>query len=795
MNNVIQFGIESDWVGVHINKIAFASQDMGEKTITISISVEPDITLDFSHNWEITYQGEKYVHDKRDPQGSKDSSTLLVNYELIFEHWAVLEMKRFYFVEMTSIDTGTAIADKYVASLTLNIIDFTNALNKVLQYYYGNKIFAKINPIPSDEELEKKTIEISYTKIWEVITSIYDTYQKRWEIHYNSTEDRYEIIFCVTPIAYSSHTFSYGYDGGLQSIERTLQSEEITNILLGRGGSKNLPTKYFKDPVQFIEGAYDDNEVFKPDPDAIPELRNIVFNELRDSAYRSYVRGWKTNSHRIQSLPKVSGTGDYWTLSALDTRDEGLYARDWAYKKGCDDTTFNPPEYAIDNASVDKYGEKWGNNENDEEIFPSIKGRTRGGLGRIDEIVGVSEIVEDEEPTYLESYTDTYKDYKDELFRYIKPGEHTYEVNYNDIIIIPVGYIGTLKAKISLSDEIGVTILPEKTEYILTETKTNKIVPISAITEGEYYVKIKVTLYNPYTHDVTRKISVTNVETYLTPQFSEWVPTFDIWVKNIWGTQKGLLESEKDYTDRVWIPILGSKGQEAKVTFDTGWLSGHSDWEFIIVGVAYDVSKTLSHWRITLQKCSAEVEATGLYIPRVGLNAEAGDKFFFTGIEMPFEYVELAEKDLTAAKEDTLEDIADIKAAWNVSVDNIRWNELGLTQRIHAGSLIRIKDIRFTQNQPLDIYVESMNIEYLSESLIPSVQLTLADNPIVSKKSRSGLVSLTDRAINRVNETINGLNSKNAAMNQNMYKYISTKVDKTDLVYATNEDIDNLFNE
>ena len=115
-------------------------EDMGDNTITTQVKINGDISPDFSYDWEIMYKGEKYIMSLRKPQGTKDTSSTNSIIDLTFRHWAIHEMKRFFFVEMTSLESGTAIADKYIASVSLDLYDFVTALNNVLDYYYHGKI-------------------------------------------------------------------------------------------------------------------------------------------------------------------------------------------------------------------------------------------------------------------------------------------------------------------------------------------------------------------------------------------------------------------------------------------------------------------------------------------------------------------------------------------------------------------------------------------------------------------------------------------------------------------------------
>lgn len=363
--------------------------DMGDRTITADIKIDGAITPDFSYDWEVDFKGDKYIQPLRKPQGSKGDKSSMSTINLTFYHWAIYQLKRYFFVELASTQAGTAFADKYIVPLSVNLGEFVVAFGNVLSYYFPDgDIYIDLNP-DWVFDAERKYIDINNTYLWDVLQKTHELFGVRWVME-RDTNGKYAIRIGY-PAGELTHVFEYGFEGGLLKIERQVQDANIRNKILGRGGSKNLPYLYFKDYDKYPLGG-DGNQGMIPDPDAIPELANIYFSELRDSNFRSYVQGWKTNANR----QLVEG-------DVLDEFDAERAETDYAYMRGATDEKFDPVEYVKDDASIAEYGELVGKLENNEEIFPSLQGMeiditVPGGKAirtRADEVVAVQEVVTD----------------------------------------------------------------------------------------------------------------------------------------------------------------------------------------------------------------------------------------------------------------------------------------------------------------------------------------------------------------------------------------------------------------
>ena len=752
--------------------------DMGERTITTQIKIDGDVVPDFSYDWEIEYKGERYVHTARTPQASKDNTSRRTSIDLTFKHWAIAELQRYYFVEMASTEAGTVMPNKYEAPLGLSLPDFVNAFNKVLDYYFNGDIRIVLNPAWV-ASTERSFVEINYSHLWDVLQKVYEIYGVRWTLEPVTDESRKYLIKFGYDAPEASHTFEYGYQGGLLKVERQVQSTDIKNIILGRGGEKNLPNLYFKDYAKYGSSANSNNGNFSPDPDAIPELKDIAFTELRSAEFRSYVQGWAAKHYH----------GNV-------TREQSYVS--WAWDKGYNDTKFNPVEYVKDDDSIAKYGEQWGALENNDEIYPSIQG------SGVDEVVAVEEMTNDymtDEDAENDSQTANLIGGNIYCGTIYAHGKFTMNKKNIASFTVPVGKnanvlkVGIIeltthrKVKNSLVkwvytgekysyDEFEGQLVSSD-EYVIHDEDGIEY-SASGLGAGVYYIDWVIHVESDYSDDLYQcTASIAGFKLITATVKEKKVPTFDIWVKNLWNTTRGANETPEQYAQRVWVPILGADGSEAQVTFTTGLLSVSSDYQFTIVGIPeLDESKSYneekSHWRITLGRSQAEYESTGKLIPNTQINAVAGDKFFFTGIELPHQYVVWAENRLHDYKEDNLITTASIQPTWVVSVDKVRANNLEsgevikLIKQLEVGTKIRIADKRLISGAPLELYVQSATYTWAEPSkdkpyIYPDVEIVLSDkvatvsNPVEEIKGEISILQQQVGSLSNIQQIVRGV--------------------------------------
>lgn len=770
-------------------EIKVSCADMGEKTITATAQIDYHSDEDIvPYDWELEYRSEKYIMPLREPGLSKENTAFDVTGEMTFQHWAVYQLKHKYFTTIQPTDTGTAVADKYLASVSLNLKDFADLLGQVLQRNYGEQIKVELNEETAASHTEAVTVSIRYSHIWDVITKIYELYGVRWTIEAASDNDnnttggeRYviKIGYAATEL---DHIFQYGFDGGLLKIERQVQDDNLYNILLGCGGKENLPFRYFKD----IDS---NNPDYRPDPDWVPELANIIFDALRDYNFRCYVQGWKTNPSRQLTDKDGNAIVDKTTNKAIavENYDVTRSESDWAYKKGHTDAKFDPVEYVKDDESIKKYGELWNGLENATDIYPTIQGITVDPYGRIDEAVDVEQVTTDDykDAAKAEAQLVNLSDPKSITISDL-PAAATKSVTIrsNGTFTVPQGKTANLDIApkilrvtdyetwsrfvwhITKENELDIAASAQITNYVIKVYPAGGGAEHSAggLSAGEWYYECTVSVTSLVKDKaITVEVGITDGQLTMSDAAdSDWGNTFDVWIKNIWGSAKKTGETDAEYSERVWKPILGDRtGSEAKMMFTDGMLAISDDYEFVITKYpVYDTSKTLngvaSHWRITLAKSDADLESTGLYVPSTRQQGKAGDHFVFIGTEMTHDYTLWAEKRLRQYKEEKLKDTANAKPTWVVNTDKVKMNEYGQTDvlfdKICEGCTLRLRDPKLITDKAYEtLYIQSITKTFnVDGSVLPDLEIVLSDKYETSTSSVAMLSDSVDEIQKRL---------------------------------------------
>ena len=298
-------------------------------------------------------------------------------------------------------------------------------------------------------------------------------------------------------------------------------------------------------------------------------------------AFRQYVQGWKTNSRR-QLTDKdgnaiLDDDGNPLKVEPYSQAGKGV-----PYLLGHIATKFNPIEYVDNQSSIDKYGVLFGGLENNEEIYPTIQGVEIDGIGRVDEVVDVEQVTNDD--VYSTVRYDSVVSYFNEKIA------TTQSINGNTTSIVKVK-----TQPFTVPEGTTIDIIPEQkhiTAYdtngkkidtsgcIVSENINGKVISqvtheehgLMAIEAGTYVAEFSVSVENTDKYQITINLEIAPVRMISTNKVIErWGNTFDIWVKNIWQTTKQDGETDDEYARRVWGPSLGDRdGNEAEVVFSRG---------------------------------------------------------------------------------------------------------------------------------------------------------------------------------------------------------------------------------
>lgn len=741
--------------------------DMGEKTITTQVKIDGDIMPDFSRAWSVEYRGEKYIMPLRLPQGAKENTSLNSTIDLTFQHWAVWQLKSRMFFSVANLEAGTASPDEWVVPLRLNLGDFCKAFARVLGYWFGDSIKIDLNP-QWRYDAEPSAIDISHTFCWDVLIKLYEIYAVRWQIVRGEDIDHY-VIRVGYPSKEISHILQYGFEGGLMKVERQVQSDEIRNILLGRGGEKNLPQYYFKKSP--------DEDKWRSDPDWVKELSNIPFDRLRGATFRSYVQGWKA-AH----LGDKDNDGKPLYAGYTAVGEANAYAP-WAYRKGYTDTKFLPVEFVADEiadnpastdptveimpgyfpaitrgCSIDTYGPRMGGLDNNDDIYPTIQGSGKDIAVDVEQVLTEDDAEEDAE---AEATLSNIPDGNvNRCAENMAPGE------YRDVLL-PRFYFRVLDGKTAnFIDNCRVLLVkpagrPRSTglDVAVNAEITNKVIsiyqadngmfrPASGLPAGRYYCDIHLTVHNR-NDDSNLDITVGTE----TPQLQDAVlsgserNTFSVWIEDVWDSTRLSGETDAQYAERVWTPVLGGReGQQAAVVFTSGALSISEDYEFAIVrtpqpdntrtwvekDASGNVVKThTSHWRLLLRRSDAEVESTGKYVPNPQRNGAAGDHFVFVGTEMVHNYTLWAERRLDDYKKDALSDTKDIRPTWVVTTDRVRFSQKNIEDADARDFLLVESGGRLLGEDGGAFLLESSGLTSLIDLLEAGDTVRLADKRLI----------------------------------------------------------------
>ncbi len=710
-----------------VNAFTYNASDMGESSIELDMFVEPDMTPAFDKDWYVEFRGEKFYLSTLEPSCVKDTSSLKYKYSLIFKSQRD-DLKRYEFANIVSVTESVQMPISYDFSLPLTIQEFVERLNINLAYYFGSDVWAcELDAAYMDnlnttiyDGTSRVTVDFSRASLWEIVTAIYETFGLRWSI--SSEAGVMTIRIGATPLVLD-HTFKYGYENGLTHIERTNPNKDIYTRLSGRGSTRNVPDGYFK------AGS---------DPDA-NEFTNLVpYTNIMPESYRMYVRGWNDSSAGIPGRFETYG-----------------------YMRGYTDTVFNPVDFVISEEAEALYGTRKGSVEDDEDIYPTLQGQTSPTLGRLDEVLAVEAVLNDDYDSSTSSSITASSSATAQMN--VGADEYKYKIEQTEAFtVVGIGSIDFTIIQscvessegISYSSSITVQLVDASGSVYDSESWspsaqvsedifkiTHSFADVSA---GSYRLNLIVSIDNTSLEDTATIVTeLTSISESSTTPYSQ---TFDVWIKNVFDSSQNSRESDDGYMHRIWDPLI-STGGDLTVYFSDGLLAGddyafkvakesNTDNYLIYKDTSVIVEGTPSHWRLSLLKSDAELEATDLMLPNMTQNASVGDHFFFVNINMPHTYILDAESRVEDFLENELEKATDEDVSYTIKPSSIFLDSFTQNASIGVGVGVKIANTQILgEAVEKTLYVQNLSIQYSAEKVLPSWEISVYEKPSLYKST------------------------------------------------------------
>lgn len=716
-----------------VNSFVYNAADMGESSISCDIITPSDETPAFDRYWYVDFRGERFFLSTLQPTCVKDTSSLQYKYSLIFKSQRE-DLKRYIFANYVTGIYGTSQPISYDFVAPLDVEEFVERMNINLTHYFGASVWQMIldpnwvnvvNQTIYSSDKERKTISFARETLWSILTGLYDIYGLRWKI--SNEEGIMTIRLGYKPLVLS-HNFEYGKDNGLISIERSNTNPDVYTRIAGRGSSRNLPYRYFHSEASGYEADEDYNDY--------TEL--IPYTSLMPQSYREYIKGYNDNE---SSLPP-----------AMDT---------YAYLQGYYAGSFNPVDYVRSESAEETYGIRNGTVANNEDIYPTIQGATADGLGALDVVCYAEQVLNDdydniEDVVVSDQQSETksleYEEFAED--REIISAEFSLSGSYDKVSFSLFQNVITTETTVDFNSYITVSVYIDGSVYSDQEfnrentTSTepwSQDVEFTSLPAGDCSILVEYIIEN-YTDISEDVVFTTGISSITKSQTSPYKQTFDIWIKNVFGSSQGAAEDDDTYMHRVWDALL-LPNKNITVMFSDGLLAGE-DYAFEVAKeegtenyyIYKDTSKTApdgvsSHWRLSLLKSDSELEATKLMLPNTTINASTGDSFFFTNIQLPHSHTLAAEERLEDYLNNELAKVSTENPTYAIKPSPIFLETFAENSSINTGVVIPVKDAQIFGSIPVGLPITNLTIEYTKDSILPKWDIVVSETPPSSKNT------------------------------------------------------------
>ena len=718
-----------------VDAFSYTEEDMGAATITLDLLVPADVDPDFGLDWYVDFRGERFYNKSLKPGCVKDTSSLQYRYSMTFLSQRA-DLERYEFANFVTDGLTVPQPTSYDFTLPLTVSEFVDRFNINLAYNLNDDWSMVLDGdylLNLDEliydGISRVTVNFSRITLWAILTQLYDIYGLRWSIAPNGTG--MTITVGSNPVQLSQ-TFEYGSGNGLVSIERINPDTPIYTRLSGRGSDRNVPYRYFDSSTSD----------FPADPDNNEFTRLIPYPNIMPTAYRDYVQGWNAGAISGAVAKSTYGYGrGYW-----DASSGGV---------------FNPVDFAI-SPNEATYGIRKGSMADVDTTYPTIQGVIDASIGRIDEILAVEEVLNDDYDTSVNSETViaagviiSKQEANGTSYEWTgSTPEFTMDssgaIRFDVVQVVPHSAYLDFQSIIIASLMSGTTVVDSEEidrgldTGVTSSAVFTQSVEFTDVPPGTYTVLLSVSYVNNYGpeyigtfHNITTSLS----DIALSDTSALFSPTFDIWIKNIWDTSIGA-DTSTAYMHRVWDPIVSTENMT--VNFSDGLMAG-DEYTFEVVKdgtenyhIYYDQSVAGSEWRLELMKSEAMLKTNKLYLPNKTTNASIGDHFFFTGIELPQTYVAAAEDRVQAYLENELAKVSDEFPTYAIDPSAIFLATFDEVGSLKVGAGVPLQDARLIGVAPYVFFITTLTIEYSKGKLLPKWSLTISEKPV----SKSTTISL-----------------------------------------------------
>lgn len=243
---------------IEITEYTFSSTRMGIPTLTATVMYDTCLDSEWTGDEYVTLRGERY-YIRNTPSSSKSNTDMRFKHEINFKPERAEKLSSIYFEDV--VPSWSETKDKPCSNSTIftfygTIAEYLDRLNcaflkagvgdsilktktslTTLDQPKGDGYCAMLDPFGSYDPAVTKELSFSDTYLWDAITQGYETFEIPFEFRGMGM-----VWGAVSKVV--DHTFKYGADEALLSINKNNANARIINRITFKGSSDNLPYYY-----------------------------------------------------------------------------------------------------------------------------------------------------------------------------------------------------------------------------------------------------------------------------------------------------------------------------------------------------------------------------------------------------------------------------------------------------------------------------------------------------------------------------------------------------------------------